>query len=306
MDSQRNSQTPLDQCILGTAGLGGVWGKVDRQESVDTLLTALEAGITAIDTAPAYGDAELYIGEALRLWPGEKPQISTKAGRLKCYAADEGLYDYSHAGMQRSVEQSLETLGVSKLDVLFLHDPDAINPAEVGRVIESLQTFKTKGYTRKIGVGGNPPLWLLPYLKPQIFEVLMEFNKLNACSIAALEENLPFCISNQTKYFAASPLNMGLLGSNYEAFTTNRPAWLDEKYVDAAIIVKDIADRHSMALHTLAHRFLLSIPQAFSIVIGASNREQLKDTLSDFDDGPLPGTLFLEIIDSINKRKIHV
>jgi len=134
-----------ERCVLGTAGLGGVWGEVDPQESVDTILTALEAGIHAIDTAPAYGDAEMYVGEALRLWPGKRPQLSTKVGRLKSYAADEGRYDYSLAGMQRSVEQSLETLGVSQLDILFLHDPDAINPAEIENVIGSLQTFKVKG-----------------------------------------------------------------------------------------------------------------------------------------------------------------
>jgi aryl-alcohol dehydrogenase-like predicted oxidoreductase len=208
--------------------------------------------------------------------------------------------------MQRSVEQSLRTLGVSELDILFLHDPDAIDPDQIDRVIESLLAFKKKGYTGQIGIGGNPPVWFQPYLKPGIFDVLMEFNKLNACSTIALEENLPFCISNQIKYFAASPLNMGLLGSNYETFTTNRPAWLAMKYVDTAIRIKDIADKHGMALPTLAHRFLLSIPQSFSIVIGASNQEQLKNTLNDFGDGPLPGALFLEIMTSINKTEIHV
>lgn len=294
-----------ERCVLGTAGLGGVLGEVNPTESVNTILAALEAGITAIDTAPAYGDAELYVGEALRLWTGEKPQISTKAGRLKGFELDKGSYDYSYDGMLRSVEQSLETIGVSQLDVLFLHDPDAINPAEIERVIASLQTFKAKGYTRKIGVGGNPPQWLLPYLKPDIVDVLMEFNKLNACYAVALEENLPYCISNGITYFAASPLNMGLLGGNYELFTTNRPTWLDAKFVDAAIKTKAIADRHGMPLHTLAHRFLLSIPQMFQIVIGASNRQQLNDTLDDFNKGALPNDIFLEVMNNLNKKELH-
>lgn len=294
-----------ERCVLGTAGLGGVWGKVDPIESVDTILAALEAGINAIDAAPAYGDAERYVGEALRRWSGERPQLSTKVGRLRSYAADEGRYDYSHSGMQRSVIQSLETLGVSQLDILFLHDPDAINANEIGRVIESLQTFKAKGYTRKIGVGGNPPPWLLPYLKPEVFDVLMEFNKLNACSTVALEEHLPFCTSNKITYFAASPLNMGLLGGSYESFTVNSPAWLDVKSVDAAVKMKSIADRHEMALHTLAHRFLLSIPALFHIVIGASNRQQLKDTLADFNSGALPRNIFLEIMNNLDKQELH-
>ena len=93
-----------ERCVLGTVGLGGIWGKVSPEESVNTLLKALENGIQAIDTAPAYGDAETYVGKALRLWPGENPQISSKVGRLKGYAADEGNYDFSNAVMQKSVE----------------------------------------------------------------------------------------------------------------------------------------------------------------------------------------------------------
>lgn len=294
-----------ERYVLGTAGLGGVLGKVDPTESVDTILTALEAGIQAIDTAPAYADAETYVGEALRLWPGERPQVSTKVGRLKGFELDRGLYDYSYEGMLRSLEKSLETLGVSQLDILFLHDPDATDPAEIGNIIESLQKFKAKGYTRKIGIGGNPPQWILPYLKPEIVDVLMEFNKLNACYAVALEENLPYCINNNISYFAASPLNMGLLGANYETFTVNRPTWLDIKFVDGAIRTKHIADIHGMALHTLAHRFLLSIPQMFQIVIGASNRQQLNDTLEDFNKGVLPDNIFSDVMTNLNKKELH-
>jgi len=262
-----------DRCILSTAGLGGVWGKVDPQEPVDTLIAALEAGISAIDTAPAYGDAELYVGKALQLWQGQRPKVSTKVGRLKSFSAYEGYYDYTGKGMQQSVEQSLNTLGLPELDILFLHDPTVILPEQADEVIETLLSFKMKGYTRQIGLGGNPPEWFGKYLQPEIFDVAMEFNKLNACSTVALHQNLPFYIHNKIKYFAASPLNIGLLGSNFESFTVNPPIWLDKKYLETAIKIKDIADRYHMPLHTLAHRFLLSLPHAFQIVIGASNQQ---------------------------------
>lgn len=294
-----------ERCVLGTAGLGGVWGKVDPQESVDTILAALNAGINAIDTAPAYGDAELYVGEALRSWKGTQPRISTKVGRLKGFEIDKGLYDYSYDGMQRSVEQSLNTLGVSQLDILFLHDPDAIGADDQEQVIESLQTLKAKGYTGKIGIGGNPPAWLMRYLKPELFDALMEFNKLNACSVAALEENLPFCNNYNISYYAASPLNMGLLGDNYESYTTNRPTWLDAKFVDAAIKTKAVADKHGMALHTLAHRFLLTVPHMFQIVIGAANMQQLNNSLADFNLDALPAEIFSEVMNNHTKKELH-
>ncbi|WP_449439677.1 aldo/keto reductase [Pedobacter steynii] len=108
-----------DKLILGTAGLGGIWGKIDAKESIATILSALEQGITAIDTAPAYGDAEELIGTALSLWSGQKPLISTKVGRLKGYRVDDAKYDYTVEGMKKSMENSLKTLNVPIVDVLF-------------------------------------------------------------------------------------------------------------------------------------------------------------------------------------------
>ncbi|HET7897865.1 MAG TPA: aldo/keto reductase, partial [Flavisolibacter sp.] len=246
----------LDRCTLGTAGLGGIWGPVDPQESVRSILLALENGIQAIDTAPAYGDAETYVGEALRQWKGKPPQISTKVGRLKGYKADEGFYDYSAAGMQRSVEQSLETLGVPVLDVLFLHDPHQLKQETDEHVLETLLSFKHLGYTKKIGIGGNPPTWMASFLETGLFDVLMEFNQLNACNTIALQEHLPVCLAHNILYYAASPLNMGLLGGAYKIFVDHPPAWLDRKLIDTAIWLKSLADAHNLSLPSLAHRFL--------------------------------------------------
>ena len=79
-----HSSNYLSKCILGTAGLGGIWGVIDQEESVRTILLALENGIEALDTAPAYADAEEIVGTALGKWRGNLPAISTKVGRLKC------------------------------------------------------------------------------------------------------------------------------------------------------------------------------------------------------------------------------
>lgn len=292
----------MERLVLGTAGLGGVWGKVESGESVIALQEALEAGITAIDSSPSYGNAEQYIGEALRQWKGPLPTISTKVGRLKSFSAYEAHYDYSPEGMLRSVEQSLETLGVSSLDILFLHDPEAIPQEKATTVIDTLLSFKQKGYARKIGLGGNPPAWMVPFLRPEIFDVLMEFNKLNACSLVAVQEHLPLCLANGMEYFVASPLNMGLLGVNYEAFTNQPPAWLNSQSIALARKLKAMADAHGIALPSLAHRFLLSLPYSFKVVIGAANPFQLQSSLEDFAGGPLPQDLQEEIILCINDK----
>src|SRR5690606_31431420 len=98
---------------------------------------------------------------------------------------------------------------------------------------------------------------------------------------------LPDCRFIGAEFWAASPLHSGLLGSRFANFTESVPAWLSERNVERAKRVKEIADKYGIQLATLAHRFLVSIPQSFRIVIGATNPSELHHTLSDLKSGPL-------------------
>ncbi len=291
----------LSRCVLGTAGLGGIWGKVNPEESIMTILASLECGVKAIDTAPAYGDGESFVGKALGQWKGSMPQVSTKAGRLKSYAADVGCYDYSSEGLEKSIHNSLKTLEISIIDILFLHDPSAISPEQAERVAEELSEFKRKGYAKKIGLGGNSPEWFNKYITPDVFDVVMEYNRLNACCVEALNSSLPGYQSKGIEFYVASPLHMGILGNRFDMLTENPPAWLDKNNINRAKKVKKIADKHGMQLSSLAHRFLLTIPGNFKIVIGPSNLRELQDTLADFEAGPLAKDIYDEIINNIDE-----
>jgi aryl-alcohol dehydrogenase-like predicted oxidoreductase len=287
-------------CVLGTAGLGGVWGKVNKEESVKAILIALNKGISCIDTAPAYGDAEEFIGTALRQWEGPMPILSTKVGRLKTYAADQGVYDYSADGMEKSVINSLETLGVQTVDILFLHEPLAVPKDEIERVLAQLLKFKKNGYTKKLGVGGNCHELFKKYNMGETFDVAMEFNRLDACYTDALDTSLPFYQSQEIEFYAASPLHMGLLGNRFEEYVVSPPQWVDKDIIDRAKLVKEIADRCQMPLRSLSHRFLLSVRENLKIVIGPGDSDQLCETISDFSQGPLPASVFEEIMNFKN------
>lgn len=266
------------------------------EASVRAILNALAHGITAIDTAPAYADAERYVGYALKEWSGAAPFISSKAGRLKGYAPDEGHYDYSRDAMFRSVEESLTQLGVPVLDLLLLHDPQQVSEANSAAVVATMQELKEKGYARAIGIGGNPPDWVWPWLQQHVFEGLMEYNRLNACHTDALGGSLKFCEEQGIRYFAASPLHMGLLGKAYGSFIKAPPAWLSQQDIERARSLQEIAQEENMPLPALAHRFLLSLPHPFHIVTGASNPEELSATLAHFKAGPLPEGLSNKIL----------
>lgn len=290
----------IDKIVLGTAGLGGVWGAVKAEESVATIVHALACGIRSLDTAPAYGDAELFVGEALAQWAGEKPSISTKVGRLKSYRADQAYYDYTLDGMKKSIENSLQTLGVSTIDVLFLHDPGAIAVHEIENVVFQMQEFKKQGYAREIGIGGNTPEAFAPFLEHDIFDVIMEYNRLNACCMEALHTTIPICERTNKTYYAASPLNMGLLGCNFETFTVSPPDWLDSERIEQAKKINTIAERYGLALDALALRFLYTVPASFKMVLGAGDKNQLKKSLDAIEAGLLPANMYNEILQTLN------
>ncbi|MCD2421857.1 aldo/keto reductase [Niabella pedocola] len=302
MNDRIRDTTSLQRYVLGTAGLGGVWGPVDPEASVNSILYALERGIPAIDTAPAYGDGEAFVGRALRQWKGASPMVSTKTGRLKSYASDNGIYNYTPDGMARSVDHSLRMLGLSKVDVLFLHEPAAIPDKEIEPAVLKMMALKQEGCTSQIGLGGNYPASFLPYLDAGIFDVVMEYNRLNACCIDALDTSLPGCSRRNIAYWAASPLHMGLLGGRFESFTRNRPQWLQQKCLDTASGVNKLAIEKQLSLPSLALRFLQNIPWPFRMVIGPANWQELSESLEAILDGPLENAIYNEIIGYIKEQ----
>ncbi|MCF3108214.1 aldo/keto reductase [Niabella sp. CC-SYL272] len=297
----RTDATNLQRYVLGTAGLGGVWGPVDPEASVNSILYALEKGIRAIDTAPAYGDGESFVGRALQQWKGARPLVSTKVGRLKSYASDQGIYDYTPDGMARSVDRSLHILGVSNADILFLHEPAAIPGTEIEPAVLKMMALKQQGYTTQIGLGGNYPAAFLPYLDAGVFDVVMEYNRLDACCIDALDTSLAWCCSRNITYWAASPLHMGLLGRCFESFARNRPQWLEHRFLDTASGVNKMAIEKQLSLSTLALRFLQNIPWPFRVVIGPAGLQELNESLAAISEGPLDHNLYNKIIGYIKE-----
>lgn len=290
----------IEKIILGTAGLGGVWGKVNTEESITTIVDALSRGICALDTAPAYGDAEEFVGQAMARWSGARPIISTKVGRLKSYRSDQAEYDYTNEGMNRCVDNSLKTLGIEQVDVLFLHEPAVVPCHEIEQVVMQMQYFKEQGYAKKIGIGGNLPKQFEPFLQDDVFDVIMEYNRLNACSIDALHTTIPACAHANKAYYAASPLNMGLLGCSYDEFLNFPPNWLDSKSIEQAERINAIAERYALPLDVLALRFLYNIPASFKVVLGAADKDQLMSSLRAVEAGVLPDDIYNEILQTLN------
>ena len=300
-----NFKNPLfdkgSRLVYGTSGLGGVWGKVDEEESIDCLHYAFEHGISALDTSPSYNRSEEFVGKALRRWQGEQPFISTKVGRLPAEKADECYVDYSATSMKNSLLRSLERLGVEQLDLLFLHEPHLVPLEKIDEILDTLKSFQAEGYTKLLGVGGNPTEAFRPYITKNNFQVVSGFLKMDACNLSAFAKDIPHFQKEGVAYYAASALHMALLGTRFETYKADPPntVWITNMDIETAKAVKQIAERQRMSLASLAQRYLFSIKEADRVVMGARKISQIQATVEDWEQGLLSQDLFEEITKTI-------
>lgn len=293
-----NNQSRL---VCGCSGLGGVWRPIEEKDALNTLRYALENGVSVFDTAPSYNKSQLYLGKALKEWSGEKPFISTKVGRLKADKADDCIVDYSPETMRKSVYESLETIGIDSIDLLFLHEPHLVPVEKMDEIMDCLNSFKKEGIVKSLGIGGNPIDRFYPHIKKDNFDVLSGFLKLDACNLSGFKRDLPQIQKENIAYYAASALHMGLLGRKLNEYDLDRPnnEWITNLDVDIALKINNIAEKCQIPLSRLALRYVFSTLEADRVVVGPTTIDQLKDLLNAWKEGKLPETLFNEITETI-------
>ncbi len=281
---------------FGLAGIGGAWGPVDAGVARETLAQAIEFGLTAFDVAPSYGTAEKLLGEALASRPGLRPVISTKIGRLASLdGTPDSRYDYTPGGIRATLEQSLATLGVPQVDLLFVHEPELVPVGERARVVATLRQLQADGLTRRLGLAGGHGAGWDRYIESGVFEVVMLFRRLDACILDGLAEDVPRVRRAGMATYGASPLHMGLLGSRYEEFVHGGRNWVWPQAITRALELHALAERKGLSLPMLAHRFLFSVAEIDRVVIGARNPAELADAWAAWRAGPLPAELFAEV-----------
>ncbi len=287
--------------VLGCSGLGGVWRPIEEKVATGIISHALENGVRVFDTSPSYNKSQEFLGKALKNWSGEKPFISTKVGRLQSEKADDCVVDYSTETMRKSVYESLETLGLDQIDLLFLHEPHLVPVERMDEIMDCLNSFKKEGIVKSLGVGGNPTAPFYPFMIKENFDVVSGFLKLDACNLTGFEKDLPQIEKENMAYYAASALHMGLLGSRLEQYNKERPnnEWISNADVDVALQVNEIAKNYNIPISRLALRYVFSILEADRVVVGPTKMEQLVDVLEAWEEGKLSEEIFNEITNTI-------
>lgn len=269
----------ISPMTLGTVQLGmnygiaNTAGKPDEEKSFAILQTALEGGVTTLDTARAYGDSELVIGRFLKQWQGEMPAIITKVPTLQGSTPRE-LEKF----VAESVEQSLERLGISKLDAVMLHG--AKDPILHGKACaDAVKALVDHGYTDKVGVSvytAEDIEGMLPYEIFSVTQVPMSIFDQRLIAGGWIDK------LRQRDYtvFVRSVFLQGLFFLDPDKM--DDPVLL-EHAAPKLRLLRQVAEDENMTLAQLAIAFIRDCPGVTSLVLGADTPAQVQENLAQFD-----------------------
>ena len=293
---------------FGAASLGNLYHPVSDSEARAALDAALDGGLTYIDTAPHYGRglSERRVGDAVRL--RTDAVLSTKVGRLMDPDASvvddrerDGFrspmpfrmrYDYSHDGILRSHEHSLQRLGVARIDVLYVHDIGTLTHGAAaaaywdqltrGGGLKALDRLRDEGAIGGFGVGVNEIAVCLDVMEQSRLDAILLAGRYTLLEQQALDDLIPRCAEAGTKIVIGGPYNSGILatGARSGAALHYNYAPAPAKVIDKVARIEVIAERHDVPLAAAALAFVLGHPQVASVIPGIGSARRVEQTLA--------------------------
>lgn len=283
---------------LGGAPLGNLFSAVSDNDARQLVDAAWASGCRSFDTAPHYGHglSERRLGDALRSHPRGDFVLSSKVGRLltpdaSAPGAQHGYvdilpfrqaWDYSASGTRRSVEDSLQRLGLSRLDVAYVHDPDVAThgahaPQVLRQVLEetlpALQQLKKEGLVGAIGLGTNDVAVVLQVLREAGLDVLMLAGRYSLLDHSALRELLPQCEAREVHVALGGVFNSGILATGThagsEGAATFNYAPAAREWVERTARIELVCERFGVPLRAAALQFALAHAAVEIVMLGA-------------------------------------
>jgi D-threo-aldose 1-dehydrogenase len=283
---------------LGTAPLGNLYAAVAEEEAEATVRAALGAGLTYLDTAPHYGLglAEQRLGRVLAGVPRDAFVLSTKVGRLARRlrpgetADPEGfvdapagkrVWDFSRIGVARSLEESLDRLGLDHVDVLYVHDPDDHEREALEQAFPALADLRDQGVVRAIGAGMNQSEMLTRFVRRFDLDVVLVAGRYSLLDQSALDELLPACQERGVAVVVGGVFNSGLLADPRPGAPFDyRPA--RPELVARATRLQEVCARHGVPLRAAALAFPYGHPAVTSVLVGVRSVAELAEDVALF------------------------
>jgi D-threo-aldose 1-dehydrogenase len=266
---------------LGTAPLASdFWGN-DETTAVATAQRALDAGVTLFDTAPFYGlgESERRLGAALR-GGRDGVVIATKVGRLLETGSDGGMaarFDFGYDAVRRSLDSSLGRLGVDRVDIVHIHDPDEHIDDAVAGAHRALIDLREQGVIAAVSVGTNSVATATTFLERADLDCVLvagRYTLLDQSAAPVIER----CAARGIAFLAAGVFNSGVLARPSD------DAWYDyapvaRETLDRTRAIEDLCRRHDVTLRTAALRFVLAHPDVTVVIVGMATPDEVDDNL---------------------------
>lgn len=308
---------------FGTAPLGNLFRPLADDMARATLAAAEEAGFGYYDTAPFYGFglSERRLGDALR--QRKDVVVSTKVGRLlnpvagpvdqaivrHGYATPmpfEPVYDYSYDAVMRSFEESLQRLGLSRIDILYIHDIGRLTHGEAnaarmheltkGGGLKALEELRSGGAISSFGMGVNEVPACLEVMEHARLDVILLAGRYTLLEQTPLDDLFPACEAAGTAIVVGGPYNSGILAAGTRSgaplYYNYEPA--PHETVEKVRRIESVCARHGVPLAAAALQFPLVHQLVASVIPGLDSPERVAQTCALYRH-PIPAVLWQEL-----------
>jgi D-threo-aldose 1-dehydrogenase len=273
---------------LGCAPFGNLFREISDEAATATVDAAWDVGIRVFDTAPLYGHglAERRLGQALRAYPRDAYVLSSKVGRVLRPDAtfDPGIFrvprgqapqaDYSADGVRRSLDESLERLGVDQIDIVLVHDPDDHEEQARTEAFPALLALRDEGVIRAVGAGMNQSGMLERFVADLDLDCVLlagRYSLLDRSGAALLDA----CATRGIGVLLGGVFNSGVLADGDRAPTFDyAPA--AATVVERTTALREACGRHGVPLPAAALRFALDHPAVSAVVVGAASADEIR------------------------------
>ena len=270
---------------------------VSEQRAFKTLRAVFESPLNFLDTAASYGngESERRIGEMLEAIGGlpEGCVLATKADR------DPKTGDFSGDQMLRSVERSLRLLGLDRLQLVHLHDPEYLDepgrePFEYmmapGGPVEVLAGLREEGVIEHLGIAGGPVELLLSFVETGLFETLITHNRYTLVNRTA-EPLLDLAAERGVAILNAAPYGSGILAKGPDAYARYEYREASQELVERVREMEGTCQEFGVPLAAAALQFSVRDPRMVSTIVGISRPERVEQTL-ELATYPMPDELW--------------
>jgi D-threo-aldose 1-dehydrogenase len=267
---------------------------VDEERALETIRAALDSPLSFLDTAASYGDgeSERRIGILLHERGG------VPAGVVIATKADRDLQTGKFSGdqMRRSVDRSLRHLGVDRLQVCYLHDPEHVGfeaAMAPGGPVAALLQLREEGVIQHLGVAGGPVDMMIQFVETELFEAAISHNRYTLLDRQA-DPFWDVCQQHGVAALNAAPYGSGILAKGPSAYPRYMYGHASDEQLQRASTLEALCQRYAVPLAAVALQFSLRDARIVSTIVGMSKPERVAETLA-LAQVPIPDELWQDM-----------